>query len=146
MQVMQWCGSSRTSRRDRLREALTDENQLFKGWTETSCCNTDAWLSDSAVESLANFSFSPDVEDFDLRFQDHVKIIIPTWNVFISHEIPSRPLIDLLSSVPKKAKPRFIKVWVMRTIQNVFIVTRWPRPLKTMGLNYGILLTTISGH
>ena len=62
MQVMQWCGSSRSPRRDRLGEALTVENQLFKGWTETR-------LSGSAVEVLADFGFSPDVEDFDLRFQ-----------------------------------------------------------------------------
>ena len=33
--------------------------------------NTDAWLAGtgSAVEVLAGFGFSPDVEDFDLRFQ-----------------------------------------------------------------------------
>ena len=31
--------------------------------------NTDAWLSGSAVEILADFGFSPDVEEFDLRFQ-----------------------------------------------------------------------------
>ena len=33
--------------------------------------NTDRWLAGtgSAVEVLAGFGFSPDVEDFDLRFQ-----------------------------------------------------------------------------
>ena len=31
--------------------------------------NTDPWLSGSAVEILADFGFSPDVEEFDLRFQ-----------------------------------------------------------------------------
>ena len=31
--------------------------------------NTDAWLSGSAEGVLVDFGFSPDVEDFDLRFQ-----------------------------------------------------------------------------
>ena len=31
--------------------------------------NTDVWLSGSAVGVLADFGFSPYVEDFDLRFQ-----------------------------------------------------------------------------
>ena len=30
--------------------------------------NTGAWLSGSALGVLADFGFSPDIEDFDLRF------------------------------------------------------------------------------
>ena len=37
--------------------------------TVVGVLNTDAWLSGSAVGVLEDFGFSPDVEDFDLRFQ-----------------------------------------------------------------------------
>ena len=72
MQVMQWCGSSRSSRRDRQSEKLqllkisylkAEQKQAVVG-----VLNTDAWLSGSAVEVVADFGFSPNIEDFDLRF------------------------------------------------------------------------------
>ena len=48
---------------------ISSLNAEHKQAVVVSVLNTDAWLSGSAVGVLADLSFSPDVEDFDLRFQ-----------------------------------------------------------------------------
>ena len=72
MQVMQFCGSSRSSRRvasEKLKLLKISYSKAEQKQAVVGVLNTDAWLAGSAVEVLADFGFSPDVEDFDLRFQ-----------------------------------------------------------------------------